>query len=148
MSEHRVATTASSVPLPIDPDSHSERLVDERNVFFAYKIFLIPSGLLLACGRSGFRGCGYGYIYKTRRDRDFRQLHRCMLHAYPNVPHSSTMFGISGHTSASMPVIVIHSFFHSTTADWGQTRTRRGQRPSTVRNQQTSPKTVQRTLTQ
>jgi hypothetical protein len=35
----RVAITASSVSLPIDPDPHSEWLVVERNVFFRVLIF-------------------------------------------------------------------------------------------------------------
>ena len=61
----RVATMASSVSLPIDPDSHSEGLVGEQNVFFAYQIFLTPSGLLLARGRWWvFRGCGCGTYTK------------------------------------------------------------------------------------
>jgi hypothetical protein len=62
------------VSLPIDPDSHSERLVDERNVFFTYEFFLTPSGFLLACGRRLVFRCGCGYINKTRRGRGLHQL--------------------------------------------------------------------------
>ena len=107
----RLATTASS--------DHNHGLfqsiltrtpwvVAERNVFFAYNFFLTPFGLLLACRRwSVFRGCGYGYLYKTRRGREFHQLQSMYVARSPQTSRILTRYLVlSGH--ANIPTIVIY----------------------------------------
>jgi hypothetical protein len=109
----RVATTASSVSLPlaIDPDSHSERLVDERNVFFAYKFFLTPSGFFSRVEGGWCSGVGVGTYTKHDVAEVYASYNRCMLHAYPNVPRSST--GVWDSPGIQVPVchvVIYHSF--------------------------------------
>jgi hypothetical protein len=66
----RVATTALSVSertVLIDPDSHPDWPVDERNVFF-FGVYIFSSllGCLLACGGLWPCGCSGVWVHKQR----------------------------------------------------------------------------------
>ena len=124
-----------------------------NETFFRVRIFPYPlwftSRVWKVVGVPGL--CQWVCLHiQTRRGRGFagyNRINRCMLHAYPNAPNSNTFWDSQGiQVLIFPPLSSIHSF--NLPQPIGDRQTGRGRRPNTVRNQQTSPKTAQRTLTQ
>ena len=135
--------------LSIDPDSHSEGLVDERNVFsrinFPYSLWF-TSRVWKVIGVPGL----WVWVHIQKHDvaERFSPATIDVCCTLTQTSRILTLFWDSQGVQVLIfpPLSSIHSF--NLPQPIGDRQTGRGRRPNAVRNQQTSPKTVQRISTQ